>query len=187
MQFDLNFTKKNTFNHKKNYTKSKYKILGGFGLLLIIEFFVIICMGFLLLSFTKNNATKISFTNNAAPVFLLLTTIFFIFLLVIATECRRIIVDDEGIIFINPFLPFLKYKFEWNYFDYFITTDEHNEYDSHNAIWFIKNGKIKKRISSLYYSNYTDLLKGIKTKDNGIKEYNIYFQFLAILRIKKVD
>jgi hypothetical protein len=177
---------KNKISETTNQIKSKYKLFGGFGLLLLIQIFLITCIIFLLLNSTKINSNGLSFSKNAAPVLLLLGAVFFIFLLVIATECRRMILDNEGITFINPFFPFLKYKIDWNYFDYFITTDEHNEYDSHNAIWFIKNGKIKKRISSYYYLNYSEILKGIKTKNNGKRDFDIFFQFLAILRIIKI-
>ena len=169
-----------------NSIESKYKIFGGVGLLIAIEMVLLAFMIFLYSSFSKINENKISFTHNAGAVFLFLGAIFLIFILVISSECRRIIVNEEGITFINPFLPFLKYTIAWDYFDYFITTDEHNEYDAHNAIWFVKNGKIKKRISSFYYANYNDILDGIKTKDNGVKDYNIFFQFFAILRIIKV-
>jgi hypothetical protein len=179
--------KKRKVYSSKNFIESKYKIFGGFGLLVALEMMVIAFMITLFYSSVKLNENKISFTHNAGSVFIFLGSIFLILLLVIASECRKIIVDEEGITFINPFLPFLKYKIAWSYFDYFITTDEHNEHGSYNAIWFIKKGKIKKRISSFYYANYADLIRGIQTKNKGKKEYNIFFQFFAILRLIKVD
>ena len=50
----------------------------------------------------------------------------------------------------------------------------------HEAIWLIKNNKLKDRISSFYYTNFTELKAEIKTKNLGELEINQFKQLLCL-------
>jgi len=166
---------------------SKYKFFGGFGLLVGLT--AIIAFGvFKLLTASKISLDKVDLTNDggARIAYLVLFGLLFVFVLLLITQCKRIIADKEGITFINPLLPFLRTTYNWTAFDYFVTVDEDSNYSSHEAIWLIKNEKIKKRISSFYYSNYPDLLGQIEAIDKGKKNLDPFSQLLALLRLKKL-
>ncbi|MBK7375586.1 MAG: hypothetical protein WAT16_00815 [Saprospiraceae bacterium] len=166
---------------------SKYKIFGGFGL--IVGLNLLIGFGtYRLLTASKISINKVDLLNDseARIAYAILFGILFLFLLLFMTQCKRIIADKDGITFINPLLPFLRYKNNWTDFDYFITVDEDSKYSKHEAIWFIKNEKISKRISSFYYSNYFDLLNQVKSKAKGKRYFDPFSQLFALLRLKKI-
>jgi len=145
---------------------SKYKFFGDFGLLVGLN--ALIAFGvFKFLTASKISVDKVDLINDggARIAYLILFGLLFLFLLMLITQCKRIIADKDGITFINPLLPFLRTTNNWTDFDYYIKVDEDSKYSKHEAIWLIKNEKIKKRISSFYYSNYFDLISQVKSKD----------------------
>ena len=83
-------------------------------------------------------------------------------------------------------MPFLRRFKQWTDFDYYILVDETSSYNTHEAVWLIKDEKIKERFSSFYYRNYTDMKKQIKTKGHGKKHFGQFEQFFAILGVKKI-
>jgi hypothetical protein len=170
-----------------NYTHSKYKILGGFGLMVGLNLLVVFG-AYKLMTASKISLDKVDFLNDhgARTVYATLFIVLFIFLALLMTQCKRIITNKDGITFINPLLPFLRKENSWTDFDYFITVDEDSKYSSHEAIWFIKKGKLSKRISSFYYSNYADLLSQVKSKKKGKQYLDPYSQLLVLLRIKRI-
>lgn len=166
---------------------SKYKLFGGFGLLIglnsLIGFGV-----FILLTKSKISVDKVDLLNDksARIVYLILFGIFLLFLLLLMTQCKRIIADKDGITFINPLFPFLRTTNNWTDFDYYITVDEDSKYSKHEAIWLIKNEKIERRISSFYYSNYFDLLGQVTAKNKGKRYFDPFSQLFALLRLKRI-
>lgn len=170
-----------------HHIHSKYKIFGGFGL--IVGLNSIIGFGvYKLLTASRISADKVDLVNDngARIAYAILFGALFLFLFLFMTQCKRIIADKDGITFINPLFPFLRNKSSWADFDYFITVDEDSKYSKHEAIWFIKNEKISKRISSFYYSNYFDLLGQIKSKEKGKRYFDPFSQLFALLRLKKI-
>lgn len=97
------------------------------------------------------------------------------------TQCRFIIITETSVRFINPLLPFLVSKYDWADFDYCKSVEEYSRYQSHEAIWFIKDGKLRQRISSFYYSNYGALKRHIKTPYKGRLKMGPFKQMYCML------
>lgn len=145
---------------------SKYKIFGGFGLFIGLNL-LIGSLTFQLLTRSKISYDKVDIINDekALLAYSIIIGLNLLFLTLMATQCRFIIADKNGITFINPLIPFLKKTRLWTDFDYFILVDEASQYDTYEAVWLIKDGKIKGRISSFNYLNYKDLKKQLKQTD----------------------
>ena len=108
------------------------------------------------------------------------------FLTLFSTQNRFIIADNDGITFINPLLPFLRSTYRWTDFDYYLTVDEGSQHSTHEAIWLIKNKRLKARFSSFYYSNYDDLIDQVRTKNKGDKYFNPFDQLFILTGLKGV-
>lgn len=166
---------------------SKYKILGGFGLLLGLN--ILIGFGtFKLLTSSKINYDKVDFLNddNALFAYSVIIGLNLLFLILLATQSKFVIADNNGITFINPIIPILRKTKQWTDFDYFILVEEASRYDTHEAVWLIKDERIKGRFSSFYYTNYIDLKKQIKTKGKGRKHYGPFEQLFALTGLMKI-
>jgi hypothetical protein len=87
-----------------------------------------------------------------------------IFLWIFITEFRFIIIYEKSITFINPILPFIRTVRIWDYYDECRTVLESSKHRNYEAIWFIKDNKLKARISSNSYTNYNELKRSIKIK-----------------------
>ena len=166
---------------------SKFKIFGGFGLLLLLN----ILVGFG--SYKLLTSSKISFDkvdiindNNALVGYSVIIGFNLLFLLLLTTQCKFIIVDNNGITFINPIIPILRRKKKWTDFDYFILVDEVSRYGTNEAVWLIKNERIKGRFSSFYYKNYEDIKNQIITKRKGKKNYGPFEQLFALIGLMKI-
>ena len=169
--------------------KSKYKIIGGFGLLIISN----LIMGFV---FFKGIifGSKISLIDSDTwmnkdsllTVILILGLEIFAVLLFM-NEAKYIVVDNEKVVFINPVFPFLKKIRYFDFYDYYVTVDEYSRAGSYRAIWLIKNNRIKNRFSSFYYSNFTDLERNLKISYKGDLNANPFIQlfYLCGLKINK--
>ncbi len=109
-----------------------------------------------------------------------------LFLLLLMTQSKFVITDSNGITFINPLLPIFRQKRNWNEFDYFILVEENSRYSTSEAVWLIKDGKVKGRFSSFYYSNYQDLKGQIKTRGKGKKSFSPLGQLFVLMGLKKI-
>ncbi len=166
---------------------SKYKILGGFGLLLGLN--VLIGFGtFKLLTSSKISYDKVDLLSddNALFAYFVIIGLNLLFLILLATQSKFVIADINGITFINPIIPILRKTKHWTDFDYFIVVEEASCYDTHEAVWLIKDERIKGRFSSFYYTNYKDLKKQIKTKGQGRKHYGPFEQLFALVGLMKI-
>lgn len=170
-----------------NKTYSRYKIFGGFGLLLALNGLA----GFL--TFKVLTASEVSidkvdlFDDTSALIaYSAIIGLNILFLLRFVTQCKFVITDSSGITFINPLIPIFRKKYRWTDFDYFILVDEYSRYSAHEAVWLIKNKRIKRRFSSFYYSNYHDLRQQINTREKRNKNFSRLGQLLALMRLKRV-
>lgn len=165
---------------------SKYRVLGGFSLLLILSALASYISYQVVMTTLYNKEN--SFEDTGLMILLSgIILVNFLFILLFISQCRLIIADLNGIKFINPILPFLRKSYAWSDFDYYVIVDEHSRYNTHEAVWFIKDGKIKKRFSSFYYANYHAIKAQIKTKSRGKRELNPFIQFFALLRLKTIE
>jgi hypothetical protein len=170
-----------------NKTYSRYKLFGGFGLLIGLN--GLIGFGtFKLLTASKVSYDKVDLFNdsNALFAYSVIIGLNLLFLLLFMTQSKFVITDSSGITFINPLIPIFRKKRLWTDFDYFILVDEDSRYSTHEAVWLIKNERIKGRFSSFYYSNYQDLKRQIKTKGKGKKNFSPFGQLFALMGLKKI-
>ncbi len=101
-------------------------------------------------------------------------------------ECAFIRIEKKHLYLSNPIFPFLRKRISWSELDFFITVDEQSRYRTNEAIWIIKDGKIIKRFSSLFYSNYKELKKNIPIKNKGKRPYHFFDQLIILLGFKKI-
>lgn len=127
---------------------SKYNFKGGFLLLVAM-----ILIGFVLLIIAPIKLT--TFYLYFVTFQSLLLLLFFM------KECRFIRIDHEKIVYTNPVLPFLKKTKYFHDYDYFHTVEERSRSNSYETIWLIKNKVLVDRISSFYYSNYSEMKQSI--------------------------
>jgi len=168
---------------KKVY--SKYRFFGGFSLMLILSGLATFISYKALTSIPNREESLFEDTG----LIILVSSIIVVSLLLVVSfinHCKFIIADAHGIKFINPILPFLRRSYSWSDFDYYIIVDEHSRYNTHEAVWLIKEEKIEKRLSSFYYSNYHTIKAQIKTKSRGKKNLNPFMQFFALIRLKRI-
>jgi hypothetical protein len=168
--------------------KSTYKIFGGFGLLLVLTlvfstlYFKVIETQF------ENNYDLETWLNSTNDIFFvsILSLWELVFLSLFMSQNKFIIIDNEEVIFINPLLPFIRKTRKSNEYDYFITVAEQSRGGEYEAIWLIKDNKIKDRISSFYYSNYYELKDNLSIRNEGERNINPFMQifYLFGLRIK---
>jgi hypothetical protein len=159
--------------------KAKFKI-GG--LILIIG----VNLLFGLLTWTVYSNTNFldmeTWRNGSSLFFLLFTGIGqFLLLMLLMTQCRIIILTDSSIKFVNPIFPFIVKEYNWADFDYCKSVEEYSKHGTYEAIWFIKDGKLNKRISSFYYSNYGAIKRHIKTPYKGKLKMNPFKQAYYLL------
>lgn len=165
---------------------SRYKVFGGFGLLLsfIIFFSFIIYKGLFAGQEIKLFDLQTWLHNDNYKIVVFLIGIELFWLVLFSTQCKFIIIEEKGITFVNPLLPFLRFSRPWNSYDYYLTIEEYSRGGTHEAIWLIKNGRVKGRISSFYYSNYNDLKDSLSLRDRGTLNANAFIQLFYLLGMR---
>ncbi len=166
----------------------RYKIFGGFGLLLLLNGGTSLLF-YMLLFKSKTPLNEIDLINDAQAryVYTIVIGLWLLTMTLLATQCRFIIANREKITFINPVLPFLRQTYAWSDFDYYAIASEYSRYDSHDAVWLVKNDKLKVRFSSFYYSNFDDLLDQISTPYRKINDHGSITQLMIILKLKRIE
>jgi hypothetical protein len=179
----------NTKMTKKIY--SSYKIFGGFGVLILINFMIGV-ITYVLASKMGLGIFKLSTwiedENILVPIFIFSFQLLLLRLFI--NENRFIIIDNNQLVLYNPLFPILKKVIRLDNLDYCMTINEYSEYDSYEAIYFVKNDNIIGRLSSFYYSNYSTLKHEIQTftkiKDNQkvsfVKQIGIQLLGLIVKR-----
>ncbi|SHK98799.1 hypothetical protein SAMN04488028_1191 [Reichenbachiella agariperforans] len=104
-----------------------------------------------------------------------------IMLLLLITQCKFIRISKDHITLYNPLLPLLFRRYNWENFDSYTTVMEHSRGGEHEAIWLIKNDRIKVRFSSFYYSNYQKLKREVPLKRKGKYSASPLRQFGSIV------
>ena len=155
---------------------SKYKILGGFGIALLLNFLSALLIWQALIENKVNGCTNVGM---AILIILEIGALAFLI-----TQCKYIVIENETIIFINPLLPFLRQTKNWSEYDYYQTVQEDSRGGTYEAIWLIKDNVIKNRISSFYYRNYSDLKREIKADYKGGLQLNNFQQIGCLLGMK---
>jgi hypothetical protein len=164
--------------------RSSYKIFGGFGLLVLINGLIGMATFKLL---TVLDVANVMNNSNTQKVYAIVLGLQLFFLYFFSTQNRFIIADSDGITFINPLIPLLRSTYRWEDFDYCVTVDESSGRSTHEAVWLIKDKRLKERFSSFYYSNYDDLLGQVMTANNGKEYFGLFDELFIIMRLKGVD
>jgi hypothetical protein len=162
---------------------SSYRIFGGFGLFILLNGLIGIGTYKLL---TKVDMVDLMNNGNTQMVYVVVLGLQFLFLTLFSTQIRFIIADSDGITFVNPLLPFIRSTYRWTDFDYYVTVDESSQHSTHEAVWLVKNKRLKARFSSFYYSNYKDLIDQVKTTSKGEKYFNPIDQLFILMGLKGV-
>ena len=162
---------------------SSYKVFGGFGLFILLN--GLIGIGTFKLLTTLDMADLMN-NSDTQKVYAFVLGLQLFFLYLFSTQNRFIIADNDGITFINPLIPFLRSAYRWTDFDYYVTVDESSQHSTHEAVWLIKDKRLKARFSSFYYSNYDDLIDQVKTTSKGDKYFNPFDQLFILMGLKGV-
>lgn len=167
-------------------TTSKYSIIGGVLLLLFLNISLAVVGAKLFLDELEeigNFETALAEFFTAWPSLLFLALWAFTFTL-LNTECKHWKMDSKGLTS-SPFLfPFLTRHYTWKDFDFYMIAEEYTRKESHEAIWLIKDRKLKVRISSFYYSNYEELKSALHLDDKGLLVQAPLLQFLCLFGVR---
>lgn len=158
---------------------SKYSVWGGFGFKVFIS-----CAPLIIFILAYMQGRPIFDLNRTQTLCIALVFLFTIY--DFTKSCKRIIADKKGIIFINPLFPFLKKAYTWRDFDYSILVMEYRQRYYYEAVWLIKDGRVKARFSSLYYSNYPALKKQIKCNRRPRKKNFLLKQICVWWRLHRL-
>lgn len=165
--------------------ESKYKVFGGFSLLIALN--VTFCLISYKLLFDSNiSIATVDFISNRNAILPYLFVFGFqtMLLVLFTTQNRYIIADKTKVTFINPMLPFMRHTCNWTDYDYYVTIHEQSRGSNHEAVWLIKNNKIKDRFSSFYYSNYESLKNEVQVKYRGEHEAGPIKQLTSLMGMK---
>lgn len=117
----------------------------------------------------------------SAATFAFIIAMQVLFLILLATQSPRVLINDKDIKFQNPVLPFLRKSYDWFDFDFYYTVEEQSRGATYEAIWLVRNGKLKRRISSFYYSNYELIKENIALPYHGRLRINPFKQLYCLL------
>jgi hypothetical protein len=152
--------------------------LGGTGIIIGINIYLAIKLWTLA---PKSEASPFSLESWQNPSVRIMMLIFLgvqaIGILLYVTQCKIIIVTDDGIAFINPLLPFIRKTLKWEAYDYYHLVEEHSIWWKYESVWLIKDNQLKDRFSSFYYSNYAAIKAGIRIENHGKLKLGISKQF----------
>lgn len=166
--------------------KSKYKISGGFGLLILLNLGSASIV-YVIVQKLIENSHKFNIWNENGTMYLIIFCLIFegTFFALFVTQGKYIVIENESIRFVNPLFPFIKRTEKWSNYDYYYTVLESSRSGSYEAIWLIRNGKLKDRISSFYYTNYLHLKSEIKQEYKGELTLTQFEQVGCLLGLKR--
>ncbi len=177
--------------------KSKYKLTTILGITALIA----ISLVMISLSVTAFYDKYLSGKENIIFPFVILTSLFLIILLTSFLTLKEIAISNESIKYRYSLFPLLTTKIDKKDIDgYVIVLEKRNSivgsadfpvfanFSAKEAIWIIKNGKLKLRLSSLYYKNFATLKDDITTlKELDVKIESSFDQFLYRIRMNKIS
>lgn len=165
---------------------SRYKVFGGFGLLLSFTILLsfIVYKGLFAGQEIRLFDLETWIDNDNYKIVVILIGFELFWLVLFSTQCKFLIIEDKTITFVNPLLPFLRFRKPWDAYDYYLTIEEYSRAGTYEAIWLIKNGRVKSRISSFYYSNYNDLKDSLSLRNRGTLNANTFMQLFYLLGMR---
>lgn len=163
--------------------KSRFKLFGGFGLLLSL-LGIMLFGAYRLTMNSKVSWNQVNLIGDSQAAFAYVVTFGLVILLLFlfATQCRIIEISPNEISFTNPLVPILKKKVQWSEVDHIILVDEQSRFDSNEAVWLMKSGRVLARFSAFYYSNYRELKNKIPLKSKGKVHVGFLEQLSAVLK-----
>jgi hypothetical protein len=122
--------------------------------------------------------------NYAILAIILAPTLLFLCTLLLFTMFKRVTISHDSILFVNPLIPSLHATVSWTDYDSCYTVQEYTQYKNYEAIWLIKDNRIKNRISSFTYSNYLELRNAIQIDIKGELRMSRLRQTLCVMGLK---
>ena len=154
--------------------KSQYKVFGPFGLLVFLN----LIWGFLtytiLFAVLERDKGWVLANWGWLEIWILMGQAFFLGMLF--TQAPVIRMSKAGIEFSYPIFFFIKKYYSWAEFDEACIVSEYSRQRTFEAVWLLKNGKLRKRISSAYYKNYHRMNASIRVPRNGRLKMNRWQQ-----------
>ena len=170
-----------------NEIRSKYKFFGGVGLLILINLLVTSITIIVFIKLRGNYISHKALDKGAFIAILPFIILQALALMLFMTQCKIIVLTKGHITFINPIFQFNRRIIPFHEYDYFVTIEEYTEVKNWEAIWLIKDRKIKDRISSFYYKNYSNLKDQITIENKGQIYQSPLRQTLSIFGMKIKD
>ncbi len=161
--------------------KSKYKYFGGFGLLILLNLLISPLTYLLLFGPNASSIAEIIKDQSSIITHITILGLQLLILTLFITQNKLIIITKENIKLTNPLIPFIRKKYQWNDFDYCVILMENSRGGQYEAIWLIKNDRIKVRFSSFYYKNYQRLKREIPIKKTGKFKASQFRQLGAVV------
>lgn len=147
--------------------------------------YLIVCLYFIFVFYMIYKKGLINFQQDIyailgtiiAPILLFSCILFF-------SMFKKVTISYDAISFTNPLIPSLHTSVLWTDYDSCYTVQEYTQYKYYEAIWLIKDNRIKNRISSFTYSNYSELRNAIKIDIKGELKMSPLQQSLCVMGAK---
>ena len=162
--------------------RSKYKIFGGFGVLIFINLLALAI--FLLIAFLDSNSMR---SDEKAIALMVTGSMQVFFLIFFMTQCGVLQLDDKSFTRINPLFPLRRSIFTWDSLDYYMPVDEHTRTRTYETIWLVSDQKLRAKISSFYYRNYEELKRNIPLPGKGKQHLSHGQQLLIWLALRPIE
>ena len=175
---------------------SKYRLEAILGMVLV----TIISIGMIVWSIQAFYEKYSSGKSHIIFPFFVLVTLLMTLLILVITNTKSVKITDHYIKFRYAFLPFITTKIQRKDIDGYTTVMEKRNtvisasgapvpvsFSDKEAIWIFTNGKLKLRLSSIFYKNYDDLKNGLNNLDRiKVKADNSFVQLLYMTGLRKI-
>lgn len=167
---------------------SKYRLF-AVGLMILMNLVSALYFIFVFYTICDKNLINVWHYKYAILVVLVGIPLEFICLMFFFTQFKRIEISDNSISFATPLIPSLCTSTSWTDYDSCYSVQEYTSYRNYEAIWLIKDMRIKNRISSFYYSNYLEMRDAIKIDIKGQLKMTPLQQLLCMMgrKIKNIS
>ena len=167
--------------------RSKYRF---FGVAMIIIMNLVSALYFIFIFYTilDKGLINVWHDNYGKLAFFLAPLLEFFCLMLLFTQFKRIEIAHDSISFTSSLIPGMRTTTSWTDYDSCYSVQEYTDYRNYEAIWLIKGRRIKNRISSFYYSNYSELRDAIKMDIKGPLQMSPLQQTLCMMgrKIKNI-
>jgi len=160
--------------------RSKYKLIGGLPLLIGLNLLLFNLTYMVVSIFIKKAVADVPMEPIGYGFILFFVGLQSLLLIMLMKDCRYIVIYNDYMVFINPIFPFIRKRIYWHDIDQMKLVKEYSRTGMYDAMWLIKNEKLKYRISSFYYSNFGEMKAAMKFERGGRLRLNPIQQLLCL-------